>query len=342
MTTADNPLAVLILNHREVRQLLPMVDCMAVLEQVFKTLAQGDAVQPLRWPLWLPDRSGLLGMMPGYVGGEIEMMGIKTVSVMPGNHGTPYDSHQGTVMLFEKEHGILKAIVDASEITAVRTAAASGVATKLLANSDASDLAIIGSGVQAKSHLTAMLAVRPIERVRVFSPNAERLTAFCEWAKKTHDVLVEPMSDVETAVANAHIICTTTSAREPVLLGKWLAPGAHINAVGSSAAHARELDSTAVAKSRLFVDWRESTINESGDYLIPMQEGVIDENHIVAELGKLLMGKADGRRAADEITLFDSLGLAVEDIAAAHFVYEQALENDEGTFVEIGALPKMY
>ena len=327
---------VLIINHREVRELLPMADCIAALEQAFVTLAQGDAVQPLRWPLWLPDRSGLLGMMPGYVGGDIEMMGIKTVSVMPGNHGTAYDSHQGTVMLFEKEHGVLRAIMDAGEITAIRTAAASGVATKLLARPDASDLAIVGSGVQARSHLAAMLAVRPIGRVRVTSPNQERLHRYVAWAKAEFDVEVEAMADVEAAVSQADIICTTTSAREPVLFGNWLAPGTHINAVGSSVPHARELDTTAVVRSRLYVDWRESAVNESGDYLMPLQEGAIEESHIVGELGELLLGRVDGRQSAEEITLFDSLGLAIEDIAAAHLIYSRAIERNVGRSVEIG------
>ena len=327
---------VLIINHREVRQLLPMVDCIAVLEQVFVTLAQGDAIQPLRWPLWLPDRSGLLGMMPGYIGGKIGMMGIKTVTVMPGNHGTEYDSHQGNVMLFEKEHGVLRAIIDAGEITAIRTAAASGVATKVLARPDASDLALIGSGVQARSHLAAMLAVRSIGRVRVYSPNQERLQKYVAWAKDEFAVDVEPMPDVESAVSNADIICTTTSAREPVLYGDWLSPGVHINAVGSSVPHARELDTAAVVRSRLYVDWRESAVNESGDYLIPLQEGAIDESHIVGELGELLSGRVEGRQSPEEITLFDSLGLAIEDIAAAHTIYTRAIEKNGGRYVEIG------
>ncbi|MEM7032305.1 MAG: ornithine cyclodeaminase family protein [Chloroflexota bacterium] len=327
---------VLTLSHRDVRQLLPMEACIRVLEDTFKALGKGDAVQPLRWPMWLPDRSGLLGMMPGYLGGEVEMLGIKTVSVMPGNHGTAYDSHQGTVMLFEKQHGILQAIVDASEITAIRTAAASGVATQLLAQPDANDLAIIGSGVQARSHLRAMLTVRKIGRIRAWSPNQFRLADYVTWAKETLQVTVEPMPDVPTAVKNATIICTTTSSSEPILLGDWLLPGVHINAVGSSVPHARELDTRAVKMARLFVDWRESTVNEAGDFLTPKQEGAITDAHIIAELGELLLKQAQGRRNSEEITLFKSLGLAVEDIAAAHYVYEQASKQGRGTSIEMG------
>lgn len=328
---------VLILNHREVRDLLPMDACIAVLEETFVTLANGDAVQPLRWPMFLSDRSGLLGMMPGYVGGNINMMGIKTVSVMPDNHGTEYDSHQGTIMLFEKTHGVLLAIVDATEVTAIRTGAASGVATKLLARQNATDLAIIGSGVQARSHLTAMLAVRDIQRVRVYSPNAARLAAYADWAMRRHGIAVELSADVQSAVHNADIICTTTSSATPILMGDWLTDGVHINAVGSSIKNARELDTAAVVKSALFVDWRESTINEAGDFLYPQQEGAIDATHIRAELGELLCGTAQGRTSDTQITLFKSLGLAVEDIAAAHHVYQKAISQRVGTSLEIGA-----
>ncbi|MCA9988282.1 MAG: ornithine cyclodeaminase family protein [Anaerolineales bacterium] len=328
---------VLILSHHDVRQLLPMKECIAVVAEAFKTLAAGDAVQPLRWPLWLPDRSGVLGMMPGYLGGDIGMLGIKTVSVMPGNHGTEYDSHQGTVMLFEKEHGVLKAIVDATEITGIRTAAATGVATDLLARPDAGDLAILGSGVQARTHLTAMLAVRDIRRIRVWSPNQERLAAFVAWAEREHGVTVETPSDVKTAVAGADLICTTTGAPTPILAGEWLSPGVHINAVGSSVKHTRELDTDAVVRSSLFVDRRESTVNEAGDFLFPKQEGAIDDDHILAEIGDLLTGAHPGRTSPDEITLFKSLGLAIEDIAAAFHVYERGKAEGVGTWVEIGA-----
>ena len=328
---------VLILSHRDVRQLLPMEECIAVVAEALKTLAAGDAVQPLRWPLWLPDRSGLLGMMPGYLGGDIGMMGIKTVSVMPGNHGTEYDSHQGTVMLFEKEHGILKAIVDATEITGIRTAAATGVATDLLARPDAGDLAILGSGVQARTHLTAMLAVRDIRRVRVWSPNEARLAAFVAWAKREHGIKVETMPDAQRAVAGADLICTTTGAPSPILAGAWLNPGVHVNAVGSSVKHTRELDTEAVVRASLFVDRRESTVNEAGDFLFPKQEGAIGDDHIRAEIGEILTGAQPGRTGPEEITLFKSLGLAVEDIAAAFHVYERGQAEGIGTWVEIGA-----
>jgi ornithine cyclodeaminase/alanine dehydrogenase-like protein (mu-crystallin family) len=326
---------VLIVNGAEVRQLLPMNECMDVMAQALATLARGDAILPLRPVMWLPDKRGALGMMPSYLG-DIGAMGLKVVTVFPVNHGTQYDSHIGAVLLFESEHGQLLAICDATEITAIRTAAVSGVATRLLAREDAHTLAILGSGVQAKSHLAAMLEAREIQRVRVWSRNPESAARFAERESRQHNVLIESMQTAREAVAEAEIICTTTSAREPVLLGDWLEPGMHINAVGSSVSFTRELDSAAMAKARLYVDRRESTLNEAGDFLFAKQEGAINDQHIVGEIGEILVGSLKGRGTQDEITVFKSLGLAVEDLAAAEYIYKKALAAGVGTAVELG------
>ncbi|MBI1259578.1 MAG: ornithine cyclodeaminase family protein, partial [Chloroflexi bacterium] len=229
------------------------------------------------------------------------------------------------------------ALMDSSSITAIRTGAVSGVATKLLARADAHTLAILGSGVQAKSHLAAMLQVRPIERVRVWSRNVEHTAHFVEReAKRYGNVILEAMQTVEAAVEGADVICTTTAAPEPILKGAWIAAGTHINAVGSSVPFTRELDTTAVVRAKMFVDRRESTVNEAGDFLFPKREGVISDDHILGEIGELLLGKIQGREAPDEITLFKSLGLAVEDLAAAHYVYRKAVETETGTAIELG------
>jgi ornithine cyclodeaminase len=326
---------VLIVSQSEVTELLPMSECIDVMAQALTTLAQGEAILPLRPIMWLPERVGALGLMPGYLG-DIQAMGVKVVSVFPGNHGTEYDSHQGTVLLFETEHGRLLAMMDATEITAIRTAATSGVATRLLARGEANDLALLGSGVQAKSHLAAMLAVRDIQRVRVWSLNADHARHFAQAQAKKHGINVEVSGSVAEAVAGADIICTTTAAPEPILHGDWLEPGVHINAVGSSVAFARELDTGAMVKSRLYVDRRESTVNEAGDFLFPQKEGAIDESHIVGEIGEILMGKVAGRQTDSEITLFKSLGLAVEDVASAYHIYKKATVTGRGTWVELG------
>lgn len=326
---------VLIVNQSEVRQLLPMAECLDVMADALMTLARGEAILPLRPVLWLPEKVGALGMMPSYLG-NIQAMGLKVVSVFPGNHGTQYDSHMGAVLLFETQHGQLLAIIDASEITAIRTAGVSGVATRLLAREDAQNLAILGSGVQARTHLAAMLQARNIQMVRVWSRNPEHAEQFAEQEAQRHGISVEPAWTVQETVDEADIICTTTSSPEPILKGEWIAPGTHINAIGSSVPFTRELDTAAVVMSRMFVDRRESTINEAGDFLFPKKEGAINDDHILGEIGEILLGSIQGRVTSDEITLFKSLGLAVEDLAAANHVYKKAVEAGLGIAVELG------
>ncbi len=196
--------------------------------------------------------------------------------------------------------------------------------------------AILGSGVQAKSHLAAMLEARPVKRVRVWSRNAEHTQRFAERASKRYGISVEAANSVQSAVDGADIICTTTSAPEPILQGHWIASGAHINAVGSSVPFTRELDTAAIVKSKMFVDRRESTINEAGDFLFPKKEGAITDDHILGEIGDILLEKIKGRITHDEITLFKSLGLAIEDLASANHIYKKAVEQGVGISVELG------
>jgi alanine dehydrogenase len=326
----------LMVNHKEVEQWLPMGECMDVMAETLKMLSRGNAVNPLRHAMWLPDKSGLIGMMPAYLG-DTEVMGLKAISVFPGNHTTDYDSHQGTVILFETVNGRLLALMDASKITAIRTAAVSGVATRLLAREDASDLAILGSGVQAETHLEAMRIARQITGVRVWSQQFDHAQKFADQASAGNGIPISAFETVKEAVDGADIICTVTSATEPILQGDWISPGTHINAVGSSVAFARELDTAAVVKSKLFVDRRESTLNEAGDFLFPKKEGAIDDGHIRGEIGDILLDRIGGRASSEEITLFKSLGLAAEDVAAAHYIYQKVLKNEEGEWVKFGA-----
>jgi ornithine cyclodeaminase len=211
----------------------------------------------------------------------------------------------------------------------------SGAATRLLARPDADDLAIIGSGTQARTHLDAMLAVRPVRRVRAWSPTRERLEAFVAQAAADHGVEVTATDTPEQAVREATLVCTVSGAVEPVVRGAWLSAGVHVNAVGSALPTARELDADAVRRSRLYVDRRESALNEAGDILLAIAEGAIDEGHILAELGEVLVGDAPGRTDAEQVTLFKSLGLAVEDVAAARAVVEAARAAGAGTTVRL-------
>lgn len=324
----------LLINKEETTRLLPMSECIDVVRDVLKTMAEGVVVNPLRAATWMPDRKGLIGTMPGFVG-DPPALAVKVVSVFPNNHDAGYDSHQGAVLLFDTKYGTLQAIADAGEITAIRTAAASAVATAELARKDASKLALIGSGVQATTHLEAISLVRDISEVSVWSRNFEHAQKFAKEQSEARSIKVEAFENGRDVVADADIVCTLTAAREPVLEGEWLKAGAHINAVGACTPKARELDTQAVVKSRLIVDSRESTFGEAGDFLIPLAEKAIGEDHIVAELGEVLVGKVEGRTSEDEVTLYESLGIAIEDVAVLRHIYEKALKEGVGTEFEL-------
>jgi ornithine cyclodeaminase len=325
----------LIIPQSLVPELLPMGECIDVMAEALLALAHGDAVLPLRSMVWMPDESGLLGLMPAYLGAP-RSLGLKVISYLPKNHGSARDSHQGAVLLFDTETGGILAMIDASSITAIRTAAVSGLATRLLAREGAADLAILGSGVQASAHLEAMRTVRSLRRVRVCGLSVERAQAFARHHEKTLGLPIEAVATAKEAVLGADLICTTTPSREPVLFGEWIAAGAHINAVGACFAATRELDTAAVVRSRLYVDRRESALAEAGDFLIPKSEGAIGDDHIVGELGEILAGRVAARRSTEEVTLFKSLGIAVEDLAAAHRIHSRARAAGKGIAVDFG------
>jgi ornithine cyclodeaminase len=325
---------IVVLNHKEVEELLPMADCIEVMADALSALTRGQVHQPLRTIVRPPDASGLMGLMPAYMSGERSAFGLKAVCVFPQNPAVGKDAHQGSVLLFSAETGELQALMNASAITAIRTAAVSGLATRLLARENASKLAIIGSGVQARSHLVAMAEVRPIEKVRVASLPFANAQSFAAELSPNYTFPIEAVESVESAVRDADLIVTATTASEPILKRDWIAPGTHLNAIGSSFPNAREVDTATMAASSLFVDRRESTLNEAGDYLFAARDGAIGPDHIKGEIGELLLGEVQGRVSDDEITLFKSLGLAVEDLASAEYVYRVAKERGAGTWVE--------
>jgi alanine dehydrogenase len=326
---------ILVLDQSDVEALLPMGECMTVMERALADLSAGEALAPLRHIMWLPGRVGALGTMPAHLS-RLGVFGAKIISVFPGNHGTEFDAHQGAVMLFEAAHGRPVALVDATAVTAIRTAAVSGVATRHLARKDAGDLALLGSGTQARTHLAAMQLARPLRRVRVWSRTEAHALRFARTEGSRWHLPIEAVPTAEDAVEGADLICTTTAATEPIVRGAWISPGAHVNAVGSSVPSARELDTTAVARARLFVDRRESALREAGDFLLAQGEGAVGDDHIRGEIGEVILGRVAGRTADDEITLFKSVGVAVEDVASAYHVYTRALEAGAGTRVAWG------
>jgi ornithine cyclodeaminase/alanine dehydrogenase-like protein (mu-crystallin family) len=321
-------MTIVVLNQSEVEQLLDMEGCIEAMAGILEALARGELFQPLRSIAFPPGESSGMGLMPAHRSGLDAAYALKTICLFPDNPKRGLDAHQGTVTLFSGETGEVRALMNASAITAIRTAAVSAVATRLLAREDASELAIVGSGVQGRSHIEAMRAVKPWESIRVASRTHEHAQALAE------ETGAEAVESVEEAVRGADVVVTATNSREPVLRHEWLKPGAHVNAVGSSIPKARELDTATIVASSLFVDRRESTVNEAGDYLVPFQEGAIGPDHIKAEIGEILTGAHPGRTAPDELTVFKSLGLAVEDLAAAEYVVRRAQETGIGTTVE--------
>jgi len=324
---------VLVITHEQVEQLLPMPECIELMEQTLASLSRGELQQPLRTIIRPHESSGLMALMPAYRSTE-PVYALKAICVFPGNAAIGKDAHQGGVLLFSGETGELLALVNASAITGIRTAAVSAVATRKLAREGAAELAIIGAGVQARSHLQAISCVRRIKSARVASRTAAHAHEFAREVSPRYEFSVEAASSVIDAVRGADIIVTVTTASEPVLRREWISPGAHINAVGTYSTTAREVDSATMKAASLFVDRRESALTEAGDYLLAAAEGIIGPDHIKAELGEVLIGTKTGRKSEDEITLFKSLGLAVEDLAAAEYVFQQAKKKDIGTWAE--------
>ena len=310
-----------------------MEECITVMENIFIQLEENQAFNPLRSAMLIPGENGLLSMMPGYVNKQ-DIMGIKSVSVYPENANIGLESHQGSVTLFNALNGTPLAIMEAGQITAIRTAAVSGLATRILAKKNSKILAILGSGILARTHIEAMTTILNLEEIRVWSKNKKNAKKLVEEQRKKYAIPFRPFDTVNEAIYNADIICTTTAAVEPILHGKHLMQGVHINAVGSSVRNTRELDGFAIKLSKLYVDKIESTINESGDFLMAKQEGTIDDNHIIGTLGEILTKQKKGRNNTNDITLFKSLGLAVEDIATSFFIYDKYVKSNKGNWVE--------
>ena len=307
-----------IIDHAEVlRRLTPGV-CIGLMRDCLADLEDGRATQYLRTVTPLPS-GGIMGYMPAAVEGAF---GAKLITVFPGNGSRGLPSHQGSVLLFDGPTGSLQALADGGAITEVRTGAVSAVATDLLARPDAGVLALIGTGAQARSHLLAIREVRPLRAVTVWSPDREGAERFAREMALACGLPITVCETAREAVAEADIVCTLTPSRTPVLLRDWVRPGTHINAVGACSADARELDGPLVRDSRFYGDSVESVLAESGDYLLAQADGLIGEGHLLGTLGELLLGRCDGRQSEADITVFESLGLAVEDIACARFLAE--------------------
>jgi ornithine cyclodeaminase len=306
------------IDREQVEALLDMKSCIVLMRKALIDLAEGNAKQALRMAMPLGG-GNFLGLMPSSMASK-NIAGVKIITIFPGNFQKGLPSHQGMVLVVETLTGSLKAMVDGEAITGIRTAAVSAVATDFLARKNVQSLAVIGSGLQARKHLEAVRLVRDIKMVFVWDIDAASAKRYADEMAGKFSLPVEVCGTSGEAARNADIICTVTAAREPVLFAKDIKSGAHINAVGACRPDARELDTETIVKGKLYADRMEAILNEAGDFLIPLSEGAVSKEKISGELGDALLGKINGRQGDDEITIFESLGLGVYDLAAADYL----------------------
>lgn len=326
----------LVLTRKDVEELLPMKEAMSAVEEAFRQYALGEAIMPLRTTIRIAGYKGVNLAMPAYVGGDMDALGLKVVSVYgdnPEKYGLP--AVLATVVLNDPRTGDLLAIVDGTWLTAMRTGAVSGVATCYLAREDVKTAAVFGAGVQARTQLMAVCEAREIVTARVYDPVPEIQNRYCQEMSERLGIEVTPVSSPHAAVEGADVVIAASSARTPLFDGEWLSPGTHVNGVGSHSPAARELDTTTILRSKLVVDQREAALAEAGDVIIPLNEGHVTADHIHAELGEVVAGLKEARANEDEITVFKSVGLAIQDVATATRVYQLAKEKGAGTTLSL-------
>jgi ornithine cyclodeaminase len=313
----------LILSEADVRAVLPMPALIDAMEGALGEFSSGRVVQPVRTVLEVGADRNFFGVMPAVLNGT-DAVGAKLVTVFHANHSRGLPSHLATVVLLDAETGALQALLDGRYITEARTAAVSAVSVRKLARHDASVLAVVGSGVQARSHIDAIDRVRVLTEVRIWSPTRAHRDALAREASSMTAATVTAADSAAAAVRGADIVVLVTSSRDPVIDNADVAAGAHICAVGACRPDQREMPTSLVARARVFVDSRAAALVEAGDILLPMREGAFGDDHIAGELGELVSGRAQGRMRDDDVTVFKSLGMAVEDVVAARLAFDRA------------------
>ena len=319
-----------LLTEDQVRTLLPVSDLISAMEAAVARFSAGEVIQPVRTVLTSGPTQAYFGLMPAYIE-QPARLGAKLVTIFNENHARGLPSHLATITLFDAETGALIALMDGRYITEMRTAAVSAVSARHLSQPSASTLGIIGSGVQARSHLEAYVEVRGLEDVRVWSPQPRNRERFVEEMTGRVAARIRAADTAEEAVRGADLIVLATSCEQPVIDEEWVDAGAHVVSVGACRPTQREMAPRLVAKGRLFVDSKAAAFVESGDVVIGIREGLFDSSHVAGELGEVVLGRVDGRTHHDEITIFKSLGMAVEDIVAADLVLRRASEAGAGT-----------
>ncbi len=320
----------IVLTASDVERLLPMADAIPLMCDAMRQVSAGDTVLPLRQFMAVPGAAGKLAVMPGYVA-DPASFGVKIVSKFPRAPDDRHGTHVGAVIVFGADDGLPLALIDGATLTAIRTAATSAMATDVLARADAATLLVLGCGEQAHRHIDALRQVRAFERVTIWGRDSARAAALA--AAVGGDVA----TDLDGAVAEADVICTTTSAVTPILRGAALRPGTHVNLVGSAVATSAEADSEVVRRSRFFVDARPAALAAAGELLDAVAAGVVDESHIAGEIGEVLLGRVAGRQSPDQITVYKSLGVTAQDLVAAHAVWRAAVASGAGIEIDLAA-----
>jgi alanine dehydrogenase len=319
-----------LLTEQQVHSLLPMGDLIAAMESALAKFSACEVLQPVRSVLTVGPTKAYFGLMPAYVPSPASL-GAKLVTVFGDNHKQHLPSHLATILLLDPDTGALLAMMDGRYITEARTAAVSAVSTRFLGRADASTLAIIGSGVQARSHLEAYQLVRQLKEVRIWSPRAQSRQQFVDDMSPTAGIPIIAADSAEAAVRGADLIVLVTSSPTPVIEDAWVSEGAHVVCVGACRPTQQEMPPLLVKRSRLYVDSRDAAVLESGDIVINIADGLFDASHIRGELGEVVLGRVVGRKSDSDITVFKSLGMAVEDVVAADLVFRRAVESGAGT-----------
>lgn len=322
-----------VMNRMAVQAALSHADCIEALVPAMIAVSKGQTQMPLRQYLTVADNGGKFTVMQGSLENP-QVFGLKAVAKYPRDPDSPYGSHVGAVMIFDADLGVPTAVMDGAELTAIRTSAASALATRVLSKKDARTLAILGTGTQAMHHIQALLAVRDIDEISVWGRNPKAVDALINALSLTGSIRIRRSDSVESAVSDADIVCTTTAAKSPVLRGEWLSPGCHVNLVGAAIRDAAEADQTVVTRSRFFTDYRPSAFAQAGELMDAIDAGVVGEDHIAGEIGQVLAGEVAGRQRDSEITTYKSLGVAAQDLAAALFAFNKAEQLDLGVAVD--------
>ena len=319
-----------LLTEQHVHSLLPMTDLISAMESALAKFSAGEVLQPVRTVLTVGPTKAYFGLMPAFVPSPANL-GAKLVTVFGENHARGLPSHLATILLLDPETGSLIALMDGRYITEARTAAVSAVSARFLANANASKLALIGTGVQARSHLEALQHVRQIKEVRVWSPRPQSREQFIDDMSPKFSIPIRDCATAEAAVAGADLVVIATSSKTPVVEAAWVANGAHVMCVGACRPDQREMAPALVKRARLYVDSRAAALVESGDVVMNIADGLFDKSHVRGEVGELVLGRASGRGAESDVTIFKSLGMAVEDVVAADLVFRRASETGAGT-----------